>query len=245
MPASRIYSGVGWRGNGHYTATSIPTRKPNIWASLGVAWRAQSLLRQSNTRQRSSSSRPCRLSQPISEIASRYQRASKGVRARGERPRGTPRGHLASAPDYRVTVPRRIRWDSSRGTRKMWRERLAFGGSFDECDTLCDAVSTRGRGSSCKMTVAMRRLLPTVAVCCWLLVSLGVGQVSTRNCYSKMRILCVSNAPPNVPETARLHTDVPSNNSAGNVAALSNSDQKANVINFGTDEIFLQKYIYI
>lgn len=49
---------------------------------------------------------------------------------------------------YRVTVSRRIRWDSSRGTRKMWRDRLAFGGSFGECDTFCDAVSTPGRGSS-------------------------------------------------------------------------------------------------
>lgn len=30
----------------------------------------------------------------------------------------------------------------------------------------------------------------------------------------------VSNAPPNAPETARLHADVPSNDSAGNLAAL-------------------------
>ncbi|KAL6259678.1 hypothetical protein P5V15_009594 [Pogonomyrmex californicus] len=35
--------------------------------------------------------------------------ASKDVRTRGERPRGTPRGHLAERADYRVTVPRRIR----------------------------------------------------------------------------------------------------------------------------------------
>lgn len=39
----------------------------------------------------------------------------------------------------------------------------------------------------------------------------------------------VLNAPSNAPETARLHTDVPSNNSAGNLAAMSNLDQKTNV----------------
>lgn len=62
------------------------------------------------------------------------------------------------------------------------RDWPSAGPSFGECDTLCDAAqSVRGRGSSCKMTAAPVRRLPSTTAataCCWLLVALGVSQVS-------------------------------------------------------------------
>lgn len=67
---------------GTATTATIPTRKPNTWASLGAARRPQSLLRQSNTRQSIFLVLAIyTFPDAISEISSRYQRARAEKRA--------------------------------------------------------------------------------------------------------------------------------------------------------------------
>lgn len=179
MPALRIHSESNEEGMAT-TANSIPTRKPNIWASLEVARRAQSLLRQSDTRQRSFSSQSCRLSRSISETLFRGTNASVRTCVREEN------GLVVTSRArwrYRVTVPRRVYDETFLGERGKCdvRDWPSAGPSASATRSATQSV-TRGRGSSCKVTVTMRRFLSTAAVCCWLLVALGVGQVSTRNC---------------------------------------------------------------
>lgn len=177
MPALRIHSESNEEGMAT-TANFIPTRKPNIWASLEAARRAQSLLRQSDTRQRSSSSRSCRLSQvyfrDLAAVPTPQQERACERRTASWSP-------LRAHSRYRVTVPRRV-YDETfleeRGKCDV-RDRPSAGPSASATRSATQSV-TRGRGSSCKVTVTMRRFLSTAAVCCWLLVALGVGQVSTQ-----------------------------------------------------------------
>lgn len=148
---------------------------------------------------RSSSSRPCRArlfskDDPTSRPARfRLRQRSVDVRARararttgpsvpcvrGERP---PRGHASWSS----------RFDYRHGTAAEYHETLL--GERGKCDVrdwplagpsarVRDTTATPVSTASCKMTAAVRRRWPspsTAAACCWLLVALGIGQVSTR-----------------------------------------------------------------
>lgn len=212
---------VRWRGNGYYGQLH-PHQKVRTserpWKQLGGRSHycasltpASDLPRRGRADLSGSSPRLCRGTNASTRACVREEKTA-------------PRGHLASAP-FPIAYPgvctmrlfseneENVTWETD--LRRVLRR---------VCDTFCETQSVRrGRGSSCKVTVAMRRFLSTAAVCCWLLVALGVGQVSTRNCSLRDSPL---GYPPNrfkraserAGSRACLHADVSSNRSAGNFA---------------------------
>lgn len=200
---------VRWRGNGYYGQLH-PHQKARTserpWKQLGGrSHYCASLTPASDLPRRGRadlSGSPPRLRRGTNAV-------NKSVRARGENGASwSPRERA----DYRV--PRRVYDETLLGERGKCdvRDWPSAGPSASVRHVLRETQSvTRGRGSFCKVTVAMRRFLSTAAVCCWLLVALGVGQVSTRNCsLSEIPPLdirqIVSNAPASAPEAARVCT---------------------------------------
>jgi len=102
---------------------------------------------------------------------------------------------------------------------------LAFGGSFGECDTLC---SQYARARVILQNDRRDEEIPANGGGVLLVPGAQCRPGKYEKLLSRDENFVVSNAPPNAPETARLYADVPSNNSAGNLAALNNSYQKAN-----------------
>jgi len=87
----------------------------------------------------------------------------------------------------------------------MWRERLAFGGSFGKCDTLCSQYA-RARVIPVQNDRRDEEIPANGG---------GVLLVPGAQCrpgkYEELLFQdenFVSNAPPNAPETARLYADV-------------------------------------
>lgn len=142
-----------------------------------------------------------------------FQRPGRGSNASARGVREKRNGLVVTSrarSRYRVTVPRRV-YDETfleeRGKCDV-RDWPSAGPSASATRSATQPV-TRGRGSSCKVTVTMRWFPSTAAVCCWLLVALGVGQVSTRKCSLREfppLNSAVSNAPASAPEITRVCT---------------------------------------